>query len=343
MIATSNPRPRGRPTRGEVIERQKSLGDFCRDVRHNKAAMSTHSGATGGYLIPTQLVLGIDEKLRERKLFHKRAYRVPMETKECWIPAFDLVASHATGASPLYGGLNPTWTTPEGSALPESEPTFSGGKLIARDLECYALASNQLVQDGGEALGVYLETRFYQSLAWAVERACLIGDGATEPAGIVTSSATKTVTRAGANAISHADVANMVGALIPACFGNAVWACSITALAKISSLAAYQINPNVSHDDPDLCGTLFTRPLYVTENLPAVGTAGDLCLLDPTLYALGERHIEVAASPHPNFRSNQTVFRLWWRGDGRPLPNGVATLADGSTTAAAFVALGAAA
>lgn len=339
MIATVQ---RGGGPSFEVLHpraRRKALGRFCQNVAINKAAMGEYSGTTGGYLIPIQLQIGIDEKLRERKLFHKRAFRQEMTTKECWTPCFDLTASHATGASPLFGGLNPTWTTPEGSALPESEPSFGGGKLVTKDLLCYAAASNQLLQDGGEALGEYLEEQFYKALGWAVERACFVGDGATAPMGVSTSPATKVVTRAGTGTIAQADVANMVGALLPACFADAVWACSLSALAKVTALGFYTANPAYKHEDPHLCGTLFTRPVYVTENLPAVGTQGDLMLFDPTLYVLGERHVEVAASPHPNYLNNQTVFRLWWRGDGKFLPNGTVTLADGSTTAGVAVAL----
>lgn len=324
-----------------VSERRKSLARWCRETANprRKAAMAEYAGATGGYLVPPELYVGIDEKLKERKLFHKRAYHQPMGSHECWIPAFDLSASHATGASPLFAGLAPGWTTVEGQALDQSNPAFAGGKLVTRDLECYAAASNQLLDDGGEeALGAYLEEKFYQALAWGVERACFIGDGATMPAGVASSPATKVVTRAGSGTIAQADVANMVGALLPACFKNAVWGCSVSALAKVAALAFYSAN-NVRDEETDLCGLLFARPLYVTENLPAVGTQGDLVLFDPTQYVLGERHVEVTASRHPNFLANQTVFRLWWRGDGRLLPNGLATLADGTTTTGVAVAL----
>lgn len=353
--AETTPKAHGRSGyRSEVRARRKSFGDFCQHVANvgglpvsqavvNKSAtaLAEFTGASGGYLCPPELKVGIDQELTETELFHQHAYRQPMTSNELWVPAFDITAAHATGASPLFGGLNPVWTTLEGNALTESEPKFSGGMLKVRELECYAVASNQLVDDGGEALGTYLEHKFTEALRWAVNRACFQGDGEEAPLGIINAGATKTVTRSGNGAIAQSDVANMVGALIPACFKRAIWACSLSAFAKISNISTYFANFPAQDNDgvTGVGGYLLSRPLYVTENLPVVGTTGDLILFDPSLYVLGERHIEVAASRHVNFNVNQTVFRLWWRGDGMPLVLGNATLADGSTSAGAFVAL----
>ena len=48
--------------------------------------------------------------------------------------------------------------------------------------------------------------------------------------------------------------------------------------------------------------SLLGRPAFPSEKLPALGTKGDLMLLDPSLYVVGDRQqIEIAASEHVNF------------------------------------------
>ena len=82
--------------------------------------------------------------------------------------------------------------------------------------------------------------------------------------------------------------------------------------------------------------------MFVTETLPDLGTKGDLCLFDPTLYVLGERRgLEVAyARDEPTaFQRYQAAFRVWWRGDGQPLFRNTVTIANGATGVSAYVVL----
>lgn len=304
-----------------------------------KAVMGESSGAIGGYTVPEEVQVNIDEGLAEVGIFHRLCYRQPMLSRECIVAGFDLSAAHATGFSPLFGGMGLTWTS-EGQSITESEPSFAAADLVCKDLEATVYASNQLVNDGGIALGRYLEWKFLQAIEWAVERECFNGVLPGRPQGIVSSPATVAVTRAGAGHIAVADVAKMVAALLPACFARAVFACHPTALADVIALASYQANMDVA-TSMGLCGSLMARPLYVTEKLPVLGTRGDLMLFDPMCYVLGSRSVEVACTGQEStaFARNQTVYRLVWRGDGQSLARGTSTLQDGSTTSSPFVAI----
>src|SRR5262249_42312350 len=52
---------------------------------------------------------------------------------------------------------------------------------------------------------------------------------------------------------------------------------------------------------------LLGRPAFPTEKLPAIGTKGDLMLIDPSFYVIGDRmQIEIAASEHVNF------LKMFW-------------------------------
>lgn len=320
---------------------RKGLGDFCKQVVVNKAALYEFSGTAGGFLVPPELVLGINTVLSEEGFFHRYAYNQPMASATCAVPSVDLNASHTSGDSPLLGGISFTWKvdTDAGTNIIETEPAFTSAQLVAHSLTGYVVCSNQLIQDGGESLGRYLEYLFGRALEFFVERECFRGTGVGKPMGVVNSPATVAVNRAGSSHIVQADIASVAAALIPACYSRAMWACNPTTLADITKLTSYQLQGWSPGDGMGLCGHLFGRPLYVTEKLPVMGTKGDLLLMDPSMYCIGFRELEIEASPHPKFLTNQTVFRIVWRGDGLAIPKGTCTLADGATTAGCFVAL----
>jgi HK97 family phage major capsid protein len=253
------------------------------------------------------------------------------------VPHIDLAATHVTNQSPLFGGMKMFWVS-EGGTETESEPSFGMTELVAKDHIGLLIASNQLVDDGGEPLGVYLEHFFSQLILWKVEQECLTGSGVGKPLGITNAPGTVAVTRAGAGHVAQADLATMIAALLPASFTRAIWACHPTVLGDLAKLAAFQINKERTPGDP-LCGNIMGAPLYVTEKLSTLGTIGDIVLFDPQMYVLGTRDILIDKSRYSQtqFYQNQTAFRIIWRGDGQPLVRGTMTEPDNATTVGCYV------
>ncbi len=330
--------------------RQKRLAEFCQcaidprqqgRVAHCKSSMSEASGSRGGFLVPVELLVGVDACLAERGLFHRLAYNQPMVSRECDAPAFDLTKDHAAGVSPLFGSMNAYWQE-ELRTVTSTVPAFSNAKLVANNLQATVNVSNQLMADGGEALGAYLERAFTELILWKVEYACFQGNGVGMPLGITNAPATNQVARTTTNVVSQTDIANMEAGLIPAAYPDSVWAChpTVKSTLMLPANANWTVNM-VPGDEHGLCGYIGGRPLYVTEKLPTLGATGDICLFDPCLYVLGRRWMEIVATPWEPTAWNTftTTFRIVWRGDGMPLPRGTCKLADNATTAGAFVAL----
>ena len=62
-------------------------------------------------------------------------------------------------------------------------------------------------------------------------------------------------------------------------------------------------------------------------------------LIDPSLYIIGDRmQIEIAASEHVNFLTNQITWRVVERVDGQPWMDKPITLQDSTTKVSPFVA-----
>jgi len=282
----------------------KAFGDAMQALARRKAPLAeggtwpadATTGPLGGYLVPIELALRIEFILRERSTFVRFATRQPMTSATCRVPLLDTAAGR-------FGGLAPSWIA-EAAPKPESEPTFANRVLVAHDLACKVIASDQLIADGGEALGAFLEYLFAAALEYAIDDACFNGPaaGTDRPSGVLNATAAVTATTPAA----------MLGKLLPECYPRAIWSAHPSAIATLATDAGYR--PAVDTELPSLAGILYGRPLIATGHMPADG----LLLWDPTLYVLGWRQYEIESSPHPLFTTNQTVFRLVWRGDGGP-------------------------
>jgi len=86
--------------------------------------------------------------------------------------------------------------------------------------------------------------------------------------------------------------------------------------------------------------SLLGLPIYFTEKLPALGTKGDVMLIDMSKYIVGDRMaIQIETSPHVKFLTNQMVWRIIARWDGQPWLDNVITLADGAYQVSPMVLL----
>lgn len=315
-----------------------------------KAAMAEAVGSTGGYTVPPEYSSILFRTIAENSIFWPRAIVAPMSSVELSLPVPDFTTARSAGTTAMFGGLlykfNQGATGNEGVALDETEPAFRQVILHAWDLIGEAVASIQYVEDllaleDGEEKLLQL---FGQAAAYYADWNFFQGTGANRqtPLGIINAPCKLAVTRAGANHIAAADVAGMAKKLLPRSWETAIWCVSPTGLVDLFQVTAFQPNENPAAAPPGFCGYLYTRPVFVTEKLPALGTSGDIVLFDPAMYIIGDRQQpEVAASrDEPStFQYNQMMFRTWMRVDGKPLIPSAVTLADGSSTASCVVLL----
>lgn len=308
-----------------------------------KAAMTETSGALGGYLTPLEYTTALLRSFAEESFLYPRATVLPMTSAATACPRLNLESAQTAGITPFFGGLQFVWGQGAGgTTINQSEPTFKQTSLTARDLIGQLVVSNQFMDDIGDAGEMALTDLLGRAAAWYAEYAFFrgLGAGNSQPAGIINSPAALAVTRSGGGALALVDVAKMAEKMLPSSWGHSIWACSPSCLQKIGQIVGFVPNMDVSTLEEGCAGSLFARPLFVTEKLPAVGTSGDIVFLDPTMYVIGARQdVAVEVSEHPLFTTQQTVIRVWLRLDGKPLLSGTTTLADASSTASAFVIL----
>lgn len=339
---------------------KKSFGDFCLAIarkdtgyleRHyssqlnvrTKAALGEASGVTGGYTVPPDFYRQLMELIEENTFIRPRAFVFPMASASAQFPYIDMTTAQAAGVSPFFGGVQMQWTA-EAQNRTETEPQFKMMELKAWELSGYSVSSNVLLADAAFGLEKFLFNLFARAVAWFEEYAFLQGNGVGKPQGMVNCPAALGVDRATANEVAFADVANMWSKLLPESVNKAIWACSPTVIPQLLQL---QDGANraifISIDQGATkrpTWRLLGGDVFITEKLPKLGSTGDLVLIDPSLYVIGDRQeIEIAASEHVNFLANQMTWRVVERVDGQPWLDKPITLQDSTTQVSPFVIL----
>jgi HK97 family phage major capsid protein len=114
-----------------------------------------------------------------------------------------------------------------------------------------------------------------------------------------------------------------------------LWVAALT--ATIGGTAANIVGPATA-DAP--FGTLHTRPIYPTDQCPAVGTEGDVILVDPFEYVIGRKGVtKGVTSMHARFLNDEGVLRFTTRIAGQPVVWAPITPRNGSNTRSPYVTL----
>jgi len=204
------------------------------------------------------------------------------------------------------------WTA-EAQTRTETEPQFKQMDLKAWELSGYSVSSNVLLQDSAVGLEKFLLTLFAKAIGWFEEYAFLQGNGAGKPMGILNAAATISTGNNGGKtgretggAVTFGDVVVLWSKLLPASWARAIWLFSPSVVPQLLQLKDGANRAIFISIDQGITKTptwsLLGRPAFATEKVPALGTKGDLSLVNPSYYVIGDRmQIEIAASEHVNF------------------------------------------
>jgi len=319
-------------------EREKAFNTLTNKYG-SKAVMSEGTNADGGYTVPVEYakeVLSVPGY--EGAIFPDRIKVKPMGSKTLLLPALDQTVSPSAGNSAFYAGVS-IGIVAEGAAPSDNtQPKWKQVSLTAKKCLATAVASNEVLDDSIASLESLLKDQFTAANTYFVNYNIFNGAGdTTSLTGIINHAATIKVARENATKFSLVDAARMYARLNPSSRKNAVW--YINPLVW-SELPIFGSNGGAASHfvwlGNDATGvpspTLFGLPIVACESLPPLGTAGDVVLADCNYYALGMRTDPVFdSSPHYLFPSDQIIYRLKMRLDGKPQLTAPITLAGGGT------------
>jgi HK97 family phage major capsid protein len=308
--------------------------------RQSQKDLAEATGASGGYLVPTEALSQIMAVAAPMTVVRQRATVIPMGRRQITMPVLDQTGT-TQGDANFFGGIEVFWQE-EASQKSKSEPTWRQASLTAHELVGYTIASDALLEDAETSLAAWLSgpLGFPGAIAWAEDYAFLRGNGAGQPQGVLNAPAALTTARTTAGDIKYDDLVDMDAKF----YGmNPVWVASQSAKKELMLMNGPDGNPsylwgNATQGVPP---TLLGYPIKFIDKLPALGTRGDIMLCDFTYYMIGDRRATtVESSIHANFRNNQTAFRAVHRVDGQPWLSAPITYQDGQTQVSPFVVLG---
>ena len=331
---------------GEILAAlyRKSNGEgFDNRLKPLQISASAQIGETvpseGGFAIPTMFVeRALNEDLLDTVLL-QLCDRQTMTANDMTVPAFQ-DDDHSTTAP-----FGITWAQiAEGSSFGSTQGTpFRAMNLSAKKSGALFAVNNEWLTDSSTGVRQRLENIWRASLRWYVEDLLWVGTGSGEALGALVGDGAVSIAIEGGQAqtILTENVTKMWARLRPGSHNRAIWACNATCFPNLASLSIsvglsgsatglLQVNSSGIAGAP--ATSIFGRPLYMCEHLPSLGYSGDLVLLDPLLYMLGDRkQIVLDVSPHLKFDYDQTVFRASARIDGQPIYSSPLTPKNGDT------------
>ncbi len=304
-----------------------------------RAAVGSTVPAEGGFAIPSMFVdRALGEELEDTVLL-QLCLRQPMTTLTMNWPAFK-DDNHSTTAP-----FGITWAMiPEGGSFGSLQGTpFRSLQLEAKKAGAIFAVRNEWLADSTSGIRQRLENVWRASLRWFVEDMLWSGTGAGQALGALNGSGGLEIAKEAGqpgDTILTENVVQMWSRLRPGSHNRAIWACNASCFPQLATLnlsvgtggapvGLLQTNGSIAGAPAT---SILGRPLYMSEHLPALGNAGDLVLLDPLAYVLGDRQeIILDVSPHFKFDTDETVFRASARLDGQPVFNVVLTPKNGPT------------
>jgi HK97 family phage major capsid protein len=307
------------------------------NFRLNRKELSFGTDAEGGYLIPD--LYGAMLKMFEAQagIFRPRATVVPAGSPPDALIKFP--ALDQSGAKGVYSGVQVSWIS-EGESKPETDYTVREIELQPQEVAAFMTVTDKLLRNSAAASAL-INSLLRKAVLAAEDQAFYNGSGSGQPLGVLGHASTINVTRVASNQVSYTDIVNMYARIV---FGGSyIFLANQTVLPQLMTMAdsggnlIWRPNKDAIGGNP---GTLLGVPVVINQRSAALGSDGDIGLLDLSYYYIKDGSgIIVASSEHVEFKKNKTLVKITWNVDGKPSITTPLTLEDGSSTASPFVFL----
>jgi HK97 family phage major capsid protein len=244
-------------------------------------------------------------------------------------------------ASTRFGGIVGYWAA-EAEEKTKSKPKFRRIELNLHKLIGLCYATDELLADAA-ALESFIRAAFPSEFGFLVDDAIINGIGAGMPLGILNSGCLVSVAaEAGQKAatIQAENVIKMYSRLFAASRANAIWLINQMIEPQLFTMSiavgtgGFPIYMPAGGLSAAPYGNLFGRPVIPIEQCSALGTLGDILLVDMNGYILAQKGgIASDVSIHVRFEYDESVFRFVLRLDGQPVRASALTPYKGTSAA----------
>lgn len=301
--------------------KESGVRDARLDAAREQREQTMGTGATGGFALPTQFDSTLRKVQEQEAIIRPRAAVIPAGSPpdaKLEFPALD-----QTSAQNIYGGVTVVHTG-EGVTMTETTARLREVSLEPKEISAYVVCTNKLLQNW-DAAGSFITRQLSAAMVGTEDYDFMRGNGVNKALGFINCAAAVVYGRAAANAISFADCYGMLARMLMR-GGSYVWLASQTCIPQLAAMVDAGTHAvwlggrdaNGAGQGP-LPSTLLGIPVVFADRLPALGTKGDLSLVNLSYYLIKDGSGPAAASSeHILFLSNKVVFKLVWNVDGHP-------------------------
>jgi len=281
--------------------------------KENRTAQQMGTGSLGGFAIPEQFLNEIKSVTPQGSIIRPRATVIkagsPPDAK-INIPALDQGASKN-----MYGGIEVIHGG-ETFSITETNAALRQVTLEPKSLKGFIPVSNELINNWSAATS-FLQAQMRLAINGAEDYDFYRGTGVNSATGILNSACRVNYTRATANTIVYNDI---VGMLARAKMGGVLaWIASQTTIPQLATMAdAGSNNIWIQSSVAGIPTNILGFPVIFSDRAPALGTAGDLALVDASYYLIKDGSgPRVDISKDFLFQNDETAFRIVWMVDGQ--------------------------
>ena len=223
---------------------------------------------------------------------------------------------------PTVTAYSTATATSAGSAITESNPTFSSLTLGAFKIGALVSISNELIADAGFDITAYIAQQLGESLGYQANALLTTGTGTVQPTGVSTSAGSVVTGGTGVSgAATYENLIDLVygiadGARVLPNLGFQMSKTGIAAARKLKDGAGNYIWTDSAV--PGQAATLLGSPVYENPAVAAVGTGAKSVLFGhlPSYKVRIAGGLQIAQSADYAFNSDVTTFRGTLRLDG---------------------------
>lgn len=304
--------------------------------------MGTQQDSTGGFAVPREVAPGIERTMFEQG---KILSRVDTRTISGNSIAYNMFDETSRADGSRQGGVLGYWVD-EGTAPTASSFKLSRMEMRLRKVGALGVMTDELIADA-VGLGGELEASFERELIFQVENKIYRGNGASAPLGFLSAPCLISIakeTNQTAATIVVANLSKMWARLPDSSEGNAVWLVNKETRTQLDQLfqpvGTSAVAPRFVNYGPKNVLSMFGAEVVTVEYAEALGTAGDIALVDLKQYRLIRKGgVEQASSMHVYFAQGEQAFRAFYRVDGQPVPRAAITPFKGNGTQSPFIVL----
>ncbi len=285
------------------------------------------SGSDGGYLIPPDFRTNVLAKVFGEDSLLSRTDQQQTTSTSITIPVDETTPWQNTGGVQVY------WEG-EGTPIGQSKLALNNTTIRAHKVAALVAVTDELLEDA-PSLTAYLNRKVPEKLQYKINDAIINGDGAGKPLGVLQAPCLVTVAAEAAQAsqtVVFQNIEKMWARMYAPCRRTAVWVMNQDVEPQLSQMVVPTANaspgffpaympPNGLAAGPN--GTLKGRPIIFTEAANALGSIGDISLIDFTTYMtlIKNGGMKQDVSIHLWFDQGMTAFRYtlriggqcWWK------------------------------